>query len=99
VKSSCSTNGLIGLLALCKLALDGELPVIACMTRRGVRDLELIPGGNAVVKIEPEVIHRLRLNRRMGVGNLICCPFRTNRELPQSQAVSHIRWRRRASRF
>jgi molybdate/tungstate transport system ATP-binding protein len=49
----------IDLGALCKVVLDGGFPLIACVTRRGVRDLGLIPGAEAVVEIEPEVIHIL----------------------------------------
>lgn len=49
----------IGLGALCKVVLDGGFPLIACLTGRGVRDLGLIPGGDAVVEIDPEVIHLL----------------------------------------
>jgi len=49
----------IGLGGLCKVVLDGGFPLIACLTRRGVRDLGLMPGGDAVVEIEPEVIHLL----------------------------------------
>jgi len=49
----------IGLGGLCKVVLDGGFPLIACLTRRSVRDLGLMPGGDAVVEIEPEVIHLL----------------------------------------
>lgn len=44
---------------LCKIALDGGFPLIAYLTKRGVRDLGLVPGANASVEIEPEAIHLL----------------------------------------
>ena len=49
----------IGLGALCRVVLDGGFPLIACLTRRAARDLGLVPGGHAVVEIEPESIHLL----------------------------------------
>jgi molybdate/tungstate transport system ATP-binding protein len=49
----------IALGALCKVVLDGGFPLIACLTRRGAHDLGLVPGGDAVVEIEPDSIHLL----------------------------------------
>lgn len=49
----------IGLGALCKVVLDGGFPLIACLTRRGARELGLGPGDDAVVEIEPGAIHLL----------------------------------------
>ena len=49
----------VALGALCKVVLDGGFPLIACLTRRGAHDLGLVPGGDAVVEIEPDSIHLL----------------------------------------
>ena len=48
-----------GVGGLCKVLLDCGFPLIACVTRRSLRDLGLGPGAAAVVEIEPDSIHLL----------------------------------------
>lgn len=51
-----------GLGALCKVALDGDFPLIAYLTRRDAGLLGLTPGGEAIVEIDPEAIHLLAVS-------------------------------------
>jgi len=49
----------IGFGALCKVLLDGGFLLTACLLRRSVRELGLMPGRDAVVEIAPDSIHLL----------------------------------------